>query len=76
MTENEIMAYQWPVAVDSVKICVAYTRILDVDEDLIRAGFLDGDLLELDGTAGLLDDLCPLLGWDGSHCDAMKEYKS
>lgn len=42
---------------------------LDVDEHLIRAGLLDWNLLVLDGAAGLLDDLRPLLGWDlgGGH---------
>lgn len=71
MLDIKIPAYQWPVTVDGVEICVANTRILDVDENLIRTGLLDGNLLVLDGAAGLVDDLCPLLGWDGSHCDGM-----
>jgi hypothetical protein len=36
---------QWPVSVDSVEICVADTRVLDIDENFIRAGLLDWDLL-------------------------------
>ena len=48
---------------------MADTRVLDVDEDLIRAGLLDGDLLVFDGTTGLLEDLRVLLGRNGTHDD-------
>lgn len=40
---------------------MADTRILDIDENLIRAWLLNGNLLVLDGTASLLDHLRPLL---------------
>jgi len=36
---------QWPITVNGVQISVADTRVLDVDENLIRTGFLDGNLL-------------------------------
>lgn len=64
---------QWPVAVDGVQVGVADSRVLDVDEDLVRGGLGDGNLLVLDGAAGLLNDLGPLLGGDlgGRHCDGL-----
>lgn len=37
-----------PVALDGVEVCVAYAGVLDVDEDFVRAGLLDWDLLVLD----------------------------
>jgi hypothetical protein len=40
---------QWPVSVHCVKICVADSRELDVDENLIRARLLDWDPLVNDG---------------------------
>lgn len=43
---------------------MADARELDVDEDFVGAGLLDWDLLVLDGTAGFLNDLGPLLGGD------------
>ena len=55
-----------PVAFQGVKVSVADTGVFDIDEDLIWAWLLDRDLLVLDWTAGLLDDLGPLLlgnGW-------------
>ena len=52
-----------------MEISVADTGELDVDENLIRTGLLDGDLLVVDGTAGLLNDLRPLLGRDVWHID-------
>jgi hypothetical protein len=48
---------------------VAHTRELDVDENLVRSWLLDGNLLVVDGTTGLLDDLRPLLGWNGTHVE-------
>lgn len=53
-----------PVAVHGVKIGVADTRELDVDEDLIGTGLLDINLLVLNRTAGLLNDHSHLLGGD------------
>jgi hypothetical protein len=61
--------YQRPVAVDGVQVSVAHTRELDVDENLVRSWLLDGNLLVVDGTTGLLDDLRPLLGWNGTHVE-------
>jgi hypothetical protein len=55
-----------------VEIGMANTRELDVDENLIWAGLLYWDLLVLDGTTGLLDDLCPLLLRNGTHSDDLK----
>lgn len=58
-----------PVSVDGVEVSVAHAGVLDVDEDLLGAGFGDRDLLELNGTAGLFDDLGPLFRGDlgGRH---------
>lgn len=39
------LCWQWPVTVDSVEICVADTRVFDVDENLIWAGLCNWDLL-------------------------------
>jgi len=39
---------------------VADTRVLDVDENLIWAGLLHGNLLVLDGTTSLFNDTSPL----------------
>lgn len=64
-TDERELGGERPVAVDGVEVGVADTRVLDVDEDFIRAGLLDGDLHVLDGAAGLLDDLRPLLCGDG-----------
>ena len=47
-----------------MQIRVADAGVFDVDEDLVWAGLRDGDLLELDWAAGLLDDLRHLLFWD------------
>jgi hypothetical protein len=55
---------KWPVSVHGVQVGVAYTGKLDVDEDFIGAGLLDGNLLVNDWTSCLLDDLRPLLLWD------------
>jgi hypothetical protein len=52
--------WQGPVTVQCVKICVADTGVLDVDEDLVRTRLGNGDLLVLEWTASLLDDLGPL----------------
>lgn len=38
-----------PVAQHSVKVGMAYARVLDVDENLIRPGLCHGDLLVHDG---------------------------
>jgi len=61
------LGWQWPVTVDGVKISVADTGELDVDEDLIWTWLLDWDLLVLDWTAGLFDDLSPLSLWNFRH---------
>ena len=71
MMEKRKYAHQWPVTIHSVKISVAHTTVLDVDENLIRAGFLDGNLLVVDGSAGLLDDLRPLLLGNFAHIDSV-----
>lgn len=47
---------------------MADARILDVDENLIWTRLLYGNLLVIDGTTGLLDDLRPLLVGDFWHC--------
>jgi len=67
--EGGYNAYQRPVAIDGVEIGVTDARVLDVDEDLIWARLLDWDLLVFYGTAGLVDDLRPLLFRNGTHCD-------
>jgi hypothetical protein len=64
--------YQGPVTVDGVEIGMTNTGELDVDENLIWAGLLYWNLLVLDGTAGLLDDLRPLLLRNGTHFDGLK----
>ena len=66
---------EWPVSVHGVKISVADTRELDVDENFIRARLRNRDLLVLDWSAGLLNDLGPLLLWDlrGRHGRGMYE---
>jgi hypothetical protein len=51
---------------------MANTRVLDVDENFIWAGLLDWNLLVLDGTAGLLDDLRPLFLRNGTHFYGLK----
>lgn len=66
-TDKRKLGWQWPVAVDGVQVSVADARVLDIDEDLIWTWLLDWDLLVLDWTASLLDDLRPLHLWDGSH---------
>ena len=48
---------------------MANTRVLDVDENLIRTRLLYGDLLVVDGATSLLDDLRPLLGRNRTHVD-------
>lgn len=66
-TNQRKLGRQWPITVHGVEVSVTNTRILDVDENLIWAWLLDGDLLVLDGATGLLDDLRPLHIWNG-HC--------
>ena len=65
--------YKRPITLESMKIGMTNTGVLDVNEDLIRAGFLNWNLLELDGTAGLLEHLGPLLLGDmlghAAQCD-------
>jgi hypothetical protein len=63
-TDEGKLSIEGPVTLHGMEIGMADTRVLDVDEDLIGAGLLDGDLLEDDGTALLLDHLGPLLFWD------------
>ena len=38
------LGFQGPVAQHGVQVSVAHTRVLDVDEDLVRTGRGDGDL--------------------------------
>jgi hypothetical protein len=67
--------YQRPVAINGMQIGVADTRVLDVDEDLIRTRLLYGNLLIIDGTASLLDDLRPLFGRNRTHVDGLKLFR-
>lgn len=60
-TNKRKFGWEGPVTVQCVKICVADTGILDIDKDLIRAWLGNGDLLVLEGTTSLFDDLGPLL---------------
>lgn len=70
-TNKRKLGWQGPVTVQGVKICVADTGVLDVDENLIRTRLGDGNLLVLEWTASLLDDLGPLLLGDlgRRHCE-------
>ena len=61
--------HQRPVTVHGVKVSVANSTVLDVDQNLIRTRLLDGNLLVLDGSAGLLNDLRPLLLGNFGHFD-------
>jgi hypothetical protein len=63
-TNKRQLGGQWPVTVHGVQISVAHTGVLDVDKNLIWAWLLNWNLLVLDWSAGLLNDLRPLLGWD------------
>ena len=74
MTEF-VVTYQWPVTIDGMKISVADTRVLDVDENLIRTWLLNWNLLVLDWSAGLLNHLRPLLGRNGTHVAVSKLFK-
>jgi len=72
-TDERKLGRKRPVAVHGVQVGVADTRVLDVDEDLIGTGLLNGNLLVLNWAAGLLDDLGHLLLGNGrSHCDMKK----
>jgi hypothetical protein len=59
-TNKRKFGWQGPVAVQCVEICVADTGVLYVDEDFIRCRLGNGNLLVLEWTASLLDDLGPL----------------
>lgn len=59
-------AHQRPISLPCVEIGVADTRVLDVNENLIRTRLRDRYLLVLDFTTGLLNDLSPLLFGDFS----------
>jgi hypothetical protein len=59
-TNKREFGWEGPIAVQCVEICVADTSVLDVDENLVRARLGDGNLLVLEWTASLLDDLSPL----------------
>jgi len=61
-TDKGQLGVEGPVTLPGVEVSVADTGELDVDENLIGARLLDGNLLVLDGTGGLLEDLSPLLG--------------
>ena len=58
------LGWKWPVSIHSVQVGVTYTGILDIDENLIWSWLLDGNLLVLNRTASLLNDLGPLHFWD------------
>lgn len=53
--------WEWPVAIDGVQVGVADTRELDVDQDLVWTGLLHWNLLVLDWSSSLFNDLSPLL---------------
>lgn len=53
-----------PVSIDGVEVGVADAGVFNVDEDFIGAGLGDWNLLVLDWTTGLLNDLSPLLFGD------------
>ena len=61
-------AYKRPVTVHGMEISVADTRVLDVDENFIGGWLLDGNLPVVDGAAGLLNNLRPLLLGNFWHC--------
>jgi hypothetical protein len=48
-TNKRQLGVEGPVTLPGVEISVADTGELDVDEDLVRAGLLNGNLLVLDG---------------------------
>lgn len=76
-TNERQLSRNGPVTINSVEICVAHTREFDVHEHFIWTWLLNWNLLELDWSAGLLDDLRPLLLWDVlSHCEvfSMRAY--
>jgi hypothetical protein len=67
-THKRKLGRQGPVTVHGVKIGVADTGELDVDEDLVWTRLLDWNLFVFNWTAGLLDDHGHLLlGNGGSH---------
>lgn len=67
-TDKGKLGCKRPVAIDGVQVGVTDTGVLDVDENFVRTGLLDRDLLVLDWSTGLLNDLCPLhLGNLGCH---------
>ena len=66
-TNKRKLGWQWPVSIDGMQIGVADARVLDVDEDLVWTWLLDGDLLVLDWSTSLLDDLGPLSRWNVRH---------
>jgi hypothetical protein len=59
-TNQRKFGWQGPVAVQCVEVCVADTGVLDIDENLIGSRLGNGNLLVLEWTASLLDDLGPL----------------
>lgn len=63
-TDKGQLGVEGPVTHHGVEIGVADTGVLDIDEDLIGTGLLDGDLLVLGGSTVLLDNLRPLHGRD------------
>lgn len=69
---KEKSSHQRPVTIHSVKVSVANTTVLDVDKNLIRARLLDGNLLVLDGSTGLVNDLRPLLLGNFRHVDDVR----
>jgi hypothetical protein len=75
-TDKRQLGIEGPVTLPGMEISVADTGELDVDEDLIGTGLLDGNLLVLDRTGGLLENLSPLLlGNLGSgHFDCWSEW--
>jgi hypothetical protein len=73
--QDNVGTHQRPVAINGMQIGVADTRVLDVDEDLIRTRLLYGNLLIIDGTASLLDDLRPLFGRNRTHVDGLELFR-
>lgn len=68
-TDEGKLGGKWPVTIHSVQVGVAHARVFDVDENLIGAGLLHGNLLVHHWPTGLLDDLRPLcLGNWCCHC--------
>lgn len=64
-TDKRKLGWERPVAIHCVKVCVTDTTVAYVDEDLIGTWLLNWNFLVLNRTAGLLDNLSPLLLGNG-----------